>query len=171
MVHCAVRASAHSQPCCVLAATRFSVSPVVRVALKAPKPHLNAQLHAAVRAYSKTDPCVLHLVDPETHELVLAGAGELHLDVAVTSIGMLTGFGRPEVSQPVVSYRETVTATGAVMLAKSSNKLNRLFVRASPLDEGLVWRLEAGAVPLDDATATSRVLAKECVLVVLGVVV
>lgn len=142
-------------------AMRFSVSPVVRVALTAPKQHLNSQLHNAVRAYSKTDPCVQHYVDPETHELVLAGAGELHLDVAVTSIGMLTGFGRPTVSQPVVSYRETVRTEGPVVLAKSANKLNRLFFKASPLAEGLVWRLEAGAVAVDDTAGTARVLAKE----------
>ena len=147
-----------------VAAARFSVSPVVRVALKAPKQHQNAQLHNAVRAYSKTDPCVQHHVDPETHELVLAGAGELHLEVAVTSIGMLTGFGAPVVSQPVVSYRETVRETSEVVLAKSSNKLNRLFIRASPLDATLVASLESGDIDTDDATATARVLAKECVV-------
>ena len=41
-------------------------------------------------------------------------------------------------SDPVVSYRETVTETSDRMcLSKSPNKHNRLFMKARPLDEGI----------------------------------
>lgn len=41
-------------------------------------------------------------------------------------------------SDPVVSYCETVTQESDVLcLAKSRNKHNRLFVKASPLPDGL----------------------------------
>lgn len=41
-------------------------------------------------------------------------------------------------SDPVVSYRETVTdESSQTCLSKSPNKHNRLFMRARPLDEGL----------------------------------
>ena len=39
-------------------------------------------------------------------------------------------------SDPVVSYRETVTEESSVLcLAKSKNKHNRLFMRATPLSD------------------------------------
>jgi len=148
-----------------LRAMKFSVSPVVRVAIRPPKPHQSAALLQAVRAYSKTDPCVQHYIDGETRQLVLAGAGELHLEVAVTSIATLAGF-EPTTSEPVVSYRETVTMPqGPVQLAKSANKLNRLFVRAGHLDDRLVSLLEDRSVDVDNAATTARFLSKEYVCV------
>ena len=148
---------------CVVAGLRFSVSPVVRVTLSAPRAELNAKLENAMKAYSKTDPCIQQFRDPETRELVLAGAGELHLEVAVAAIANIAGF-TPTSSTPVVTYRETVASDSPVVLAKSSNKLNRLFVRASPVRADLVQALEDGGVNVDDAAKTARVLAKKCAL-------
>lgn len=100
--------------------------------------------------------------DPETRELVLAGAGELHLEVAVSAITAIAGF-TPTSSTPVVTYRETVTSAGPVVLAKSSNKLNRLFIQALPVRGDLVAALEDGRVNVEDVGKTARSLAKKCV--------
>ncbi len=48
-----------------------------------------------------------------------------------------------QVSDPVVSYRETVTEESNVMcLAKSRNKHNRLFMRALPLTDGIPEKID-----------------------------
>ena len=48
---------------------------------------------------------------------------------------------------PFVSYRETVRAiSDRVCLSKSSNKLNRLSMMASPMPEGLPEEIDKGEV-------------------------
>lgn len=50
-------------------------------------------------------------------------------------------------SDPVVSYRETVSAESDIMcLSKSPNKHNRLFMKARPFEEGLAEDIEKGDV-------------------------
>jgi len=64
-------------------------------------------------------------------------------------------------SDPVVSYRETVTAESEITcLSKSPNKHNRLYMKAEPLTEELASEIDAGTVSAkDDPKARARVLA------------
>jgi translation elongation factor EF-G len=64
-------------------------------------------------------------------------------------------------SDPVVGYRETVTAESSMIaLSKSQNKHNRLYVKAEPMDEELTKDIEAGKVaPRDDPKTRARYLA------------
>ena len=66
-------------------------------------------------------------------------------------------------SQPLVDYRETVKAESSlVVLAKSPNKHNRLYMKAEPLQEDLVSAIESGQVgPRTDPVARVRMLADE----------
>ena len=68
-----------------------------------------------------------------------------------------------KISDPVVPYRETVKAESSIVaLSKSQNKHNRLFVKASPIDEELTKAIEAGKVSSrDDFKLRARVLADE----------
>jgi len=142
----------------------FAVSPVVRVAVTVARPEQLPKLHDAMVALAKTDPGVVYEHDRETHEHVLAGAGELHLEVAIKKLSDMTGLA-VRASDPVVAHRESVSAAeGAapVCLGKSTNKKNRIYVSASALDDALVRKLEDGEVgPLDDAVTRARVLATE----------
>jgi len=67
------------------------------------------------------------------------------------------------VSDPVVSYRETVKAESSIVaLSKSPNKHNRLYVKALPLADELTTAIEAGGINArDDFKARARVLADE----------
>jgi elongation factor 2 len=67
------------------------------------------------------------------------------------------------VSEPVVSFRETVIAESSqVCLSKSPNKHNRLYVVARPLEEGLAEIIDKGEVgPRDDPKARARTLAEK----------
>jgi elongation factor G len=81
--------------------------PVIRVALAPSSNGEREKLRQAVMRLCDEDPTLVSRFDPETSELTLAGMGELHLEIAVDRLR--TEFGvTPEVSQPQVSYRETI---------------------------------------------------------------
>merc|ERR1712210_154600 len=65
------------------------------------------------------------------------------------------------VSDPVVSYRETVSEESNIMcLSKSPNKHNRIFMRAVPMPDGLAEDIDKGEVnPRDDFKSRGRFLA------------
>lgn len=127
---------------------RFSVSPVVRIAVEAEKsknPTDNSKLTEAMKTLAKSDPTVLCYVDEQTGQKIVAGAGELHLEVRLKTLSKLAGINVVAAS-PVVQHCETICAESAVCLAKSSNKHNRLFVKASPLADEVVDALEKGEI-------------------------
>lgn len=66
-------------------------------------------------------------------------------------------------SKPIVPYRETVQAESSIVaLAKSQNKHNRLFVKATPIDDVLTQAIEDGKVNArDEIRARARLLADE----------
>jgi len=68
-----------------------------------------------------------------------------------------------KVSEPVVSFRETVIAESSeVCLSKSPNKHNRLYVVARPLEEGLAEEIDNGKItPRDEPKARARELAEK----------
>jgi elongation factor 2 len=67
------------------------------------------------------------------------------------------------ISEPVVSFRETVVGTTPEpVLSKSPNKHNRLYCIARPLEEGLPERIEKGEInPRDDPKNRARILGDE----------
>eukprot|EP00730_Choanoeca_flexa_P004417 TRINITY_DN11687_c0_g1_i5.p1 TRINITY_DN11687_c0_g1~~TRINITY_DN11687_c0_g1_i5.p1 ORF type:complete len:1024 (+),score=315.78 TRINITY_DN11687_c0_g1_i5:209-3280(+) len=119
----------------------FSVSPVVRVAVRTAKPGDSAKLQQAMRQLQQQDPIVQCHYDKATGESIVAGVGELHVEVSVKT---LAAIAKCEIvtDEPVVSYSETVAGESAECLAKSSNKHNRLFVEAARCPEALVQALE-----------------------------
>lgn len=53
----------------------------------------------------------------------------------------------PQVSEPVVAFRETVTKTSDhVVMSKSPNKHNRIYLQARPLEDGLPEAIDEGKV-------------------------
>lgn len=136
----------------------FSVSAVVRAAVETASPADLPKLLEALRRLSKSDQLVQVLHTP-AGEHVVAAAGELHLEVALHDLReFLADAGVPDpasclrVSDPVVPFLETVaSSTSTPLLAKSSNKLNRIFLSCQPLPSALVLALEQ----LHSAAATT----------------
>ena len=81
--------------------------PVIKVALKPESNEQREKLREAVRRLSDEDPTLEHGYDPETGEEILAGMGELHLEIAVDRLQREFGL-TPTISPPEVAYRETV---------------------------------------------------------------
>ena len=114
-----------------LSATSALISHVIGVALRvAPscsKSNAAKRLVDSLRNLTAADPS-LKVEQNAAGELVLLGAGELHLEVSVARLERESQLKLVK-SEPVVTMRETlVGASARTFLGKSSNKHNRLFV-------------------------------------------
>lgn len=93
-----------------------------------------------------------------------AGAGELHLEICLNDLqGEYMGGAAINVSDPVVSYRETVTdRSNHTVMAKSPNKHNRIYLEGRPLEDGLAEKIDDGDIgPQVFLSARCRLSAKE----------
>ena len=141
---------------------KFSVSPVVQRSVEVKNASDLPKLVEGLKRLSKSDPCVLTSIS-ESGEHVVAGAGELHLEICLKDLEEDHAGIPLRISDPVVSYRETVSAESSMTaLSKSPNKHNRLWVTAQPMDEEVSLAIERGKItPRDDFKARARVLADE----------
>ncbi|CAH3030296.1 unnamed protein product [Porites evermanni] len=125
---------------------KFSVSPVVRVAVEAKNPSDLPKLVEGLKRLSKSDPMVQCIIE-ESGEHIVAGAGELHLEICLKDLEEDHACIPIKKSDPVVSYRETVAEESTqTCLSKSPNKHNRLFMRAAPFPDGLAEDIDKGDV-------------------------
>jgi elongation factor 2 len=141
---------------------KFSVSPVVRVAVEVKNAQDLPKLVEGLKRLSKSDPCVQTWIS-ETGEHIIAGAGELHLEICLKDLEEDHAGVPLKKSDPVVGYRETVKAESSIVaLSKSQNKHNRLYVKALPLEEEVSQAIEDGKIaPRDDFKVRARLLADE----------
>jgi len=139
---------------------KFSVSPVVRVAVEPKNPADLPKLVEGLKRLSKSDPMVQCMIE-ESGEHIIAGAGELHLEICLKDLEEDHAQIPLKKSDPVVSYRETVSEESGIMcLSKSPNKHNRLFMKAVPMPDGLAEDIDKGEVnPRDDFKTRGRYLA------------
>jgi len=140
---------------------KFSVSPVVRVAVEPKNPADLPKLVEGLKRLSRSDPLVQCTIE-ESGEHIVAGAGELHLEICLKDLQEdYCGGMELKTSDPVVSYRETVLATSnQICLSKSPNKHNRLYVTAEPLGDELAQAIEEGKVtPRDDPKTRARLMS------------
>uniref|UniRef100_A0A674E212 Eukaryotic translation elongation factor 2b n=1 Tax=Salmo trutta TaxID=8032 RepID=A0A674E212_SALTR len=125
---------------------KFSVSPVVRVAVEAKNPADLPKLVEGLKRLAKSDPMVQCIIE-ESGEHIIAGAGELHLEICLKDLEEDHACIPLKKSDPVVSYRETVSEESDQMcLSKSPNKHNRLYMKARPFPDGLAEDIEKGDV-------------------------
>merc|ERR1719281_1374001 len=139
---------------------KFSVSPVVRVAVEPKNPADLPKLVEGLKRLAKSDPMVQCIIE-ESGEHIIAGAGELHLEICLKDLEEDHAQIPLKKSDPVVSYRETVSEESSMMcLSKSPNKHNRLFMKAVPMPDGLAEDIDDGKViPRDDCKIRGRYLA------------
>merc|ERR1712151_1179786 len=127
-----------------IADMKYSVSPVVKVAVKVKDGKELPKLVEGLKKLSKSDPLVVCTTE-ESGEHVIAGCGELHVEICLKDLREEYAQCEFTVGDPVVSYRETVTDESTqTCLSKSPNKHNRLYVVAEPLDEEVSAGIEEG---------------------------
>lgn len=145
-----------------IADMKYSVSPVVRVAV-APKDQKELpKLVEGMKKLAKSDPLVVCSTE-ENGEHVIAGCGELHVEICIKDL--IEEYAQIEIiqSDPIVSYRETVSALSSITcLSKSPNKHNRLYMTCEPFEDGLAALIEAGKVgPKDEPKERCNLLAEK----------
>merc|ERR1712180_427743 len=139
---------------------KFSVSPVVRVAVEPKDQQQLPKLIEGMKRLAKSDPMVL-CVSSESGEHIIAGAGELHLEICLKDLEEDHAGIPLKKSDPVVSYRETVNEESDRMcLSKSPNKHNRLFMKAVNMADGIAKEIDDGTIfPRQDVKIRGRLLA------------
>merc|ERR1712157_518326 len=127
-----------------ITAMKYSVSPVVKVAVKVKDGKELPKLVEGLKKLSKSDPLVLTKTE-ESGEHVIAGCGELHVEICLKDLREEYAQCEFTVGDPVVSYRETVTEeSNQICLAKSPNKHNRIYLVARPMCEKMCKGIEDG---------------------------
>jgi elongation factor 2 len=143
---------------CTIRSMKYSVSPVVRIAICPKNPADLPKLVEGLKKMAKSDPLV-QVISTET-ENIIAGCGELHLEICIKDL--VEEYAKVEItkSDPVVPYKETVTTQSTqTCLAKSPNKHNKLYLVAEPLKEELSIDIENNVVKAsDDVKVTARIL-------------
>merc|ERR1711907_821066 len=134
---------------------KYSVSPVVQQSVRPKNPSDLPKLVEGLKRLSKSDP-IVQCSTSESGEHIVAGAGELHLEICLKDLEEDFMKGTPIVKgDPVVSFRETVTKESDRMcLSKSPNKHNRLFMKAEPMGEELQKAIDDGEVKSTDDMKT-----------------
>ena len=125
---------------------KYSVSPVVRVAVEAKSAGDLPKLVEGLRKLSKADPLVLCYTE-ESGEHIIAGCGELHVEICLKDLEEDYAKCPIKKGDPVVTYKETITEKSSqICMSKSPNKHNRLHVDGEPLDDDLSQKIEDGDV-------------------------
>jgi len=141
-------------------AMKYSVSPVVRVSVKVKDPANLPKLVEGMRKLSKSDPLVVCTTE-ESGEHIIAGCGELHVEICLKDL--TEEYAKCEIikGEPVVSYKETVQEESSQQcLSKSPNKHNRLYMKASPMQDELSVLIEDGDLSTQlEAKARATILA------------
>ena len=137
---------------------KFSVSPVVRVAVEPKNPADKAKLVEGLKRLAQTDQ-LIQCYTMETGENIVAGCGELHLRMCLDDLE--TKYAKIPIvkANPIVSYRETVnTESSVTVLSKSPNKHNRIYTSALPLDNELTLAIEDGKLSGDAKVRSTQLV-------------
>jgi len=112
--------------------SKYVSEPVIQMAVEPKHPKDLPKLVETLRKLTIEDPNLIIKIDEETGETIMAGMGVLHLDVSVNlikdaKIDIIT-------SEPLINYRETILGSSEVVMAKSPNRHNKIFMRVEPLE-------------------------------------
>merc|ERR1712070_931660 len=127
-----------------IAAMKYSVSPVVKVAVRPKDGKDLPKLVEGLKKLSKSDPLVV-CTSEESGEHIIAGCGELHVEICLKDLRDEYAQCDFVMSDPVVSYRETVGGeSNQTCLSKSPNKHNRIYLVAEPMSDEFCKDIENG---------------------------
>tara|TARA_B000000460_G_scaffold236097_1_gene197818 strand:- start:1335 stop:3527 length:2193 start_codon:yes stop_codon:yes gene_type:complete len=118
--------------------------PVVTIAIESKHPKELPKLVEALRKLNIEDPSLVVKINEESGEMLIAGMGVLHLEVATNllkeqNIEIIT-------SPPLINYRETISGKAGPIMAKSPNRHNKLFFRVEPLSNTVIELIRSGKI-------------------------
>ncbi|PXY71852.1 MAG: elongation factor EF-2 [Methanobacteriota archaeon] len=124
---------------------RHYSEPVVTVAVEPKSMKDLPKFIDALRSLAKADASLQVSTNQETGEALLAGMGELHLEITTYRIEEEQGI-KVKVSEPIVVYRESVSGNnhGHPFEGKSPNRHNRFYVEVEKLSPEVITALREG---------------------------
>lgn len=137
---------------------------VVHFAVRAATRGEEDKLQQGLHRLHDEDPTLSVHYNPETHETIVGGMGERHLDVAMAVLKRKFGV-QTELAKPRIAYRETITAKaeGQGRHKKQSGgrgQFGDCWIRMSPMPrgEGYVFedRIVGGVIPSKYTPAVDR---------------
>ncbi|KAM9958618.1 hypothetical protein ACTFIW_012207 [Dictyostelium discoideum] len=138
---------------------KYSNTSVVSVAIQPIQPLDLPKLIEALKRLVKID-STAYFTNEETGELLLSGSDENHLESLVGELR--NSIEKIKVSQPIVSFKETVTNESSINgFSKSPNKLTRMFSSARPISEQLLYDIENGLISSTSDPLKNEKLLKE----------
>ncbi len=148
----------------------FVPEPVISVAVEPKTKQDMDKLSKALQSLSDEDPTFKVSVNPETNQTVIAGMGELHLEILVDR--MLREFKvEANVGQPQVAYRETirkaVNAEGKfIRQSGGKGQYGHVVIEVEPATEGsgveFVSKIVGGAVPKEYIAPVEKGIKEAC---------
>ena len=134
--------------------------PVVTEAIEAKDTKDLPKLVEVLRTVGKADPSLAIEINNETGEHLIAGMGELHLEITVYRIENEQGIPIV-VSPPIVVYRECVKGKNAGFEGRSPNKHNKFTFVVSRLEQGIIDAIHKGEIDPDAKIKDPKALAKQ----------
>ncbi|MGM0574401.1 MAG: elongation factor G [Myxococcota bacterium] len=149
----------------------FVPEPVIEMSIKPKDNKSQTNLSKALQRFTKEDPTFRTFVDPESGETIIAGMGELHLEVYIERMRREYA-SDVEVGQPQVAYREAMTQRADFnYLHKKqtggSGQFGRVIGYMEPISEEeeeefeFVWEVTGGNIPTEFKSAVEKGF-KEC---------
>ncbi|MDK2893113.1 MAG: elongation factor 2 [Methanohalophilus sp.] len=127
---------------------KHASEPVVTVAIEAKHMKDLPKLIEVLRQVAKEDPTLKVTLNEETGEHLMAGMGELHLEVIAHRIERDKGV-EITTTPPIVVYRETVRSSAGPVEGKSPNRHNRFYVVVEPLEQAVVDLIREGEISMN----------------------
>lgn len=144
--------------------------PVISVAVEPKTKQDMEKLSKALQALSEEDPTFRVSIDPETNQTVIAGMGELHLEILVDR--MLREFRvEANVGAPQVAYRETirksVQAEGKfIRQSGGKGQYGHVVIELEPGETGsgfeFVSKIVGGSVPREFISPAEQGMKEAC---------
>ncbi|MBD1922788.1 elongation factor G [Microcoleus sp. FACHB-831] len=154
----------------VILESLFIPEPVISVAVEPKTKQDMEKLSKALQSLSEEDPTFRVSIDPETNQTVIAGMGELHLEILVDR--MLREFKvEANVGAPQVAYRETirkaVRAEGKfIRQSGGKGQYGHVVIELTPAEPGtgfeFVSKIVGGIVPKEYIGPAEQGMKEAC---------
>ncbi len=138
--------------------------PLVHFAVHAESRNDEEKLQQGLHRLHDEDPTLSVHYEPETHETIVSGMGERHLDIAMATLQRKFGV-KAELTRPKIAYRETLTAgeSGQGRHKKQTGgrgQFGDCWIRLAPLPRGEGYLFEnkivGGVIPSRYVPAVDR---------------
>jgi elongation factor G len=139
-------------------------APVIELAIEPKTKADQEKLGAAIGKLIQEDPTLRFSTDHETGQTILAGMGELHLEIIVDRMQREFGVGA-NVGRPQVAYRETIRGTAEaegrfIRQTGGHGQYGDVYLRVEPLLDAsaieFVDAIKSGAVPREYISAVEK---------------